>query len=184
LSGNWRRARIALIVVALMVGTLLLSSCGGGGGEAEGTVDAGLLAQLEASSLITKEEAEAAVGEALLEPEKSSQAAIGLSISFWSAQAPTSFNYVQVSLMTTQGLPDGLRSQGYTARQNYEETRAGIGGEEVSGLGDTAFWGGSARGLHVLKGDIYFTIMISMSDDSQLLVVSKDLAAKALARLP
>jgi hypothetical protein len=183
LSGK-RLALSLLLAAAMLAGAVLMSSCGKESGGNGANAGGAALAELEASDLITTEEAEAAVGEALLDPEISSQPALGMRLAFWSAESATSFNYVQITLMTTTGLPQELRSQGYTARKNYEDTKAGIGGTDVSGLGDAAFWGGSARGMHVLKGDAYIIIMVGSSDSEQALVICKDLAAKALSRLP
>jgi hypothetical protein len=51
--------------------------------------------------------------------------------------------------------------------------------EDVSGVGDEAFWNGDLRTLHVLQGEVYFAI----GGDVEL-EQAKSLTLPALGRLP
>jgi hypothetical protein len=58
--------------------------------------------------------------------------------------------------------------------------------EEVSGIGETAYWGGSGlklgAGLHVLDQDVYITVQAAMGDEQASLDAAKSLAKLVLER--
>jgi hypothetical protein len=147
--------------------------------------DGGTAALVDACSLITLQEAEAAAGEDLVAPEPEDQPYLGLSTCFWNSASQTSLNYVQVSVIATDAMDAALRAQGFTAKTNFEDQKATSDRiDEISGLGDSAFWTGPVTGLHVLQGDFYLTISVGLDGDAASLAACKDIAEKALSRLP
>jgi hypothetical protein len=68
-----------------------------------------------------------------------------------------------------------------------EESEEGTPPKKMDGVGEEAFWAGNRVGgaLYVLKGDVFFRISVGGPGDEQTkLEKSKQLAQKALSRLP
>jgi len=81
--------------------------------------------------------------------------------------------------------PPGILDR--TPRGALDELLQGVVGEPAPGIGDEAAWFGGAVGvLSLRQGDIYFRIILNLPevDSSTQLEIAKDLAAKAIERLP
>ena len=166
---------------------LLLTLGAGCSGEAEKSAPAA--AELDPCSLVTLAEAEAALGQAVQPPEtRKTNNPLGQAICFYATAGEHKLRFVQLSLVRTQGMTAQMRQQGYTAARLFQDTKALVENpQEVAGLGQAAFFGGSGlkagAGLHVLQGDAYLTITVASSDGEHDLAQAKLLAAKALSRL-
>jgi hypothetical protein len=139
--------------------------------------------------LITKAEVESILGEPAGEAEfKDTKNPLGQRIIFWPTANEMKLSYVQVSLITTDGLASQLKESGHDAKKQFEVEKAVLKNvEKVEGIGDDAYWDPSSpliSGLHVLKGDNSLTVMINSKDKDTKLEAEKDLALKILERLP
>lgn len=145
---------------------------------------------LNPCNLITQEEAAQALGGAV-KPARLQEAAnpLGQSICYYEGQASDAVRFVQISLVTTANLSPSLRESGYGADKLFHDSKKLLGQpQEVNGLGQEAFWGGSGlkagAGLHVLGKEAYLNITVASGDEKRDLEAAKDLAEKALDRLP
>lgn len=139
--------------------------------------------------LLTKEEVEAVLGEAIDEPEKSITGnPLGQTLCMYGAAAETSFGYVQVSVIREKDIMESLRKTGQTAKKLYTEGKALFGAgkvQDVSGVGDAAYREGSS--LTVLSGTTLFTVSANIKGTKPADLstdVLKSLAEKALPRVP
>lgn len=170
-------------LVALTLGLLLLAACGGDG--------KGPKAKLEPCGLITQAEAEAALGRPVKPGQgKDTGNPLGQIICSYGLAAEDAVGYVQISLIRNQGMEPRLHENGYNALRLARDTREHLAGvKEVPGLGQEAFtWGGdgprSAVNLAVVDKEAYLHLTVSGLETAKNLEAAKDLARKALARLP
>ena len=176
--------RIALLTLAAIAA---LSACGGGGEEEEpgATTPAGETAAPEGSTpadattlpeitnlceLVTREEVEKVLGVSLARVDE----VVGGSCNYG-----TAFGVVGIERGSQRDFEVGVN-------------RDGDLGEPVPGIGDeAAWWGGGFLGagiLSVRQGDFYFRVFPSEEpggeDSAAQLEVAKDIAAKAVERIP
>lgn len=169
--------------------TLLLSLALAAGCGSDQDKPAPAAAMADPCALVTTAEVEAALGLAVQPPEtKQTHNPLGQTICFYAAAGEDKVRFVQVSLVRTQGMTPQMREQGYSAARLFEDTKALLQSpQEVPGLGQAAFFGGSGlkagAGLHVLRQDAYLTITVAGSDGQHDLAQAKALAATALQRL-
>ena len=182
------RAAVVLLIAAF--GVLLAAACGGGedgdeappGGEATATeepeepeADSGdeTTGGVELCSLVTKEEAEAVLGEPVDEPET------GAATCVYIASAIDSLGSVAVGHFEYPG--EELAASSF---DSSKETGGEI--EPVSGIGDDAYWQAGIDGLSVLVGKHYLLISVTLKsqDDAAALEASKELAQQVIDRLP
>lgn len=109
-------------------------------------------------------------------------------ICFYAATGEDMVRFVQISLVRTPGLNAHMRQQGYSTARLFQDNKGFLSEpQEVQGLGQTAFFGGSGlkagAGLHVLAGEAYLTITVASSGGAHNLVKAKILAANALSQL-
>lgn len=167
---------------------LLLALAAGCSGESDKPAPAAAAA-VDPCGLVTLAEAEAALGQAVLPPEtRKTNNPLGQVICFYAATAEDKVRFVQLSLVRDQGMAPQMRQQGYSAARLFQDTKALLENpQEVPGLGQAAFFGGSGlkagAGLHVLQRDAYLTITVASSDGEHNLAQAKLLANKALERL-
>ncbi len=187
------RPRYALILglLAMLVAAVLLAACksSGGGGETPAgetptqapTVERltptpeGATPEAAASptdgiylcDLVTPEEVEEALGESVTDTRDLD------TVSCLYSTAPK--NSVSIERGSQQILEEGIYG-------------ADASREPVSGIGDEAAWFGDVapRYLSVRQGDFYFQVRLNLPDvdSSTQLEIAKDLAAKAVERLP
>jgi len=173
--------RIALLTIAALVA---LTACGGGDDEGDSPSDGEPTATPEATAsptdatalpeitslcdLVTAEDVEDALGE--------------------SASVGSEFKDVSCGYSTASG---GLNIE-RGSQEDFESgiSRTGDLGEDVPGIGDQAAWFGFAAGgsdtLSVGKGDFYFQLRMNFPelDSAAQLEAAKDIAAKAVERIP
>lgn len=172
---------------ALCITLLWLALATGCGGDQDQAAPAA--AQADPCSLVTVAEVEAALGQAVQPPEtKQTHNPLGQAICFYAATGEDKVRFVQVSLVRSQGMTAQMRAQGYSAARLFEDTKALLQEpQEVPGLGQAAFFGGSGlkagAGLHVLAQEAYLTITVAGSDGRHDLAQAQALAVKALQRL-
>lgn len=176
-----RRYGIVFGLAALALAALLLAACNsGGGGETPTVVETeelegeatptGATTLPEITSLcdlVTAEDVEEALGE--------------------SATLAAEFKDVSCAYTTASG---GLNIE----RGSQEDFEVGEGpfrtgdlGEPVPGIGDQAAWFGEGQNiLAVGKGDFYFQLRMNLPDldSAAQLEAAKDIAAKAVKRIP
>jgi hypothetical protein len=138
--------------------------------------------KIDPCALITRAEAEAALGEPVGEPEcDTAVSPTGQALCVYSST--TSERFVQISVTETGAMAETLRVQGESAATIYRTTRDNFEPvTEVPGIGDDAFW--DVPGLHVLKGDVYLIIAVGNTDDPENLELAQSLAEIAVPRLP
>jgi len=135
-------------------------------------------------SLITKEEAEAALGEPVKEPEyEDTKNPLGQKLCHYNPNSESSQKFIQISLVQNEGMSKALREQEYSAAKLFQETKENLveTHQPVPGIGEDAFWG--TPGLHVLTGNVYFVIGVGNTDLPANLELAKSLAQKAVSRL-
>jgi hypothetical protein len=161
--------------------------------------------KVDACALLTSKEIEAVQGEPLKETKLSGQSTGGFSMSQCFFTLPTFTNSVSL-LVAQKGEGSGAndpreffrerfheKSKGEKERERErdkkkgeEEEDEGAPPQQVSGVGDEAYWTGSRVGgaLYVLKGSSYVRISIggAATQDAKI-KKTKALAAKAIARL-
>lgn len=91
-------------------------------------------------------------------------------------------------IITTADMTEKMQEGGYNAARLYEDSLKLLeDAQEVKGLGEKAFWGGNGlkmgAGLHVLDGDVYFSITVALGEEEADLQAAKKLAPKVLKRL-
>jgi hypothetical protein len=138
---------------------------------------------IDACSLITKAEAEAAIGMAVEEPEFSEQPATGQKTCFYDGtEENIGTGFVQLSILRTDEMPDNIVEAGQSAEVIYYSLKDNdLDMKEIEGIGDEAFWG--TGGLYVLKEDVYFTISVGNSSVPENVEICKSLAEIVISRL-
>lgn len=145
---------------------------------------------LDPCLLISQEDAAAALGGPVKAGQlKSAANPLGQSLCYYEGQGENAVGFVQISLVATQNMNANLRESGYTAAKLFVDSKKLLGKPKaISGLGDEAFWGGSGlkagAGLHVLAKNAYLNITVASGKDERNLEAAKQLAEKALKRLP
>jgi len=129
---------------------------------------------IDACSLLTKAEVEAAIGTSVTGPEPEQSANL-VACNFNDPNTPI-FHLVSVSVLIGENAND--------ASDVYELAKSNAAdAQTVGGIGNDAFWDSVLNGLEVLKGKYDIRIDVSPDGGDQL-AIAKDLAAKVVARLP
>lgn len=177
-----------LILLSLMLVFLLSASSGCGNTDSKDpsakSTQKDLVTKetINPCSLLTKAEAELALGEQVKEQELSdSRNVLGQKICIYSAAS--SMRFIQLSIVQTSGMDKVMKEQGYTSAMLYKDTESMMTSPQpISGIGDQAFWG--TPGLHVLKGETYLTISVGNTDLAENLELAKKIAQKVIQKLP
>lgn len=178
------RNRLVWITLLVLFSALFLVGCGGEQDTASDNNANNSSALVDPTQLLTKQEAEEILGEPVKEAKVNSNP-IGQQILFYEPVNETaSMRYVQLSVNQTAAMPEAMRESGSSAATLFADAKTLLEqAETVSGLGDDAFWGGSGlaagAGLHILKGDVYFTIDAALGND----VASREAAEKQAERI-
>lgn len=193
-------ARTMTGIRILVLGMLLcFEGCGGGnkvsdsrgaGTATDGPKTAGSesTSLVDPAVLVTKADAEAALGVPVKDPEVVTNPMGQKILNYAAAAEGRQAGMVQVSVNQTAAMPERMRRNGQSAPKLFEDS-AGLLGEvkPVPHLGDKAFWGGSGlragAGLHVLKGEVYFIVSVSMGSEEADFAAAEKLARQALVRL-
>jgi hypothetical protein len=171
----------ALILSGLI---LLASACGGSGTASAPSAPTTSSEQLfDLQTLLTRAEAEAALGEPVGEPELTEASGpLGQARVYYPALDARSARFVQLAVVRDGWVSEPLRARGYGAARLFAETRTGLAdGLPVAGVGDEAFWG--TNGLHVLDDDVYLTISVGNTNRPENLDLAKGIAVTVVSRL-
>jgi len=136
---------------------------------------------IEPEQLISKQEAEQLLGEAVKEGEKKEQPVVGQKICFYDAQNEDSESFLQISITQEAFMKSGSQ----TPESIYETTKEALieTGEQrsISGVGEEYFFG--TPGLHILKDGYYLCIAADNSDNSKVQEILDQAGALAVANL-
>lgn len=142
---------------------------------------------IDPCSLLTLAEASEILGTQAKSPErKDTGAALGMTMCLWEPAGELEAGLIQVSVIQTENIAEGMRSAGYTAERLYRDTKAQMGGEPVPGFGDEAYFD-PIGGLNILKNGIQISVSAGssaiMKKGEQGLPAAKKVAEKALGRI-
>ncbi len=203
------RKRVAptLVAVLALAALVALTACGGGGGgeeESAATTPAGetptqaptverstptpegrtpaaeaspTAAAIDASNLVTFEEVDEALGEF---------STGGFCGAFYCQYDTESGIYLRIEQGSPQDFEAGAELIDFRV-PGLAEAMQGVEGEPVPGVGDEAAWfDGEVAVLSVREGNAYFRIVLNLPevDSSTQLEIAKDLADKAIERIP
>jgi len=133
---------------------------------------------VSACSLLTQEEAAAILGEAV---EKPTNSATGGTVSNCNWMTP-SFHMVGILVRLAASPAEAETVRVEAHRQS--KSLSGVDPEDVTGLGEAAYWaGGNINQLNVFKGNYWLIITASKGKASDNLALAKAVAEKALPRL-
>lgn len=162
-----------IIVLAAMSGILLISVA----------VWSGETAGDHACDYLSKADVESVMGAVVGEVVRQAANPMGQSICFFDIPAGTKMRFAQVQMVRS-----AWASHGWTADSLFDNNMSYLSDkQEISGVGDKAYWGGSGMklgaGLHVLQGDAYFNVSAASGDEQVDLQKTKELAALILAKI-
>jgi hypothetical protein len=150
------------------------------GAPAPPTAPAAPSAPLSACTLLTVEEASAIIGEAVDEPHESGSGG-AVSNCNWTAHSASGQG---LGLLVRQAYSDHEAARVYTEAIAQSKSLSNVEPQEVVGIGDKAYWaGGNLNQLNVFKGR-YWLIIMAMVQEKEPQTVAKQVAEKALERLP
>lgn len=141
---------------------------------------------IDACSLLTKEEVEAATGRKVLAPMKANMA--NLATCYYGNPESPVINNRPLDSIVKVGLMVGIEGQYYAgpvaqARDTYEMARKNAASAQtVDKLGDGAYWDETFKTLNVLQGK--YLLDISVSSEAGGLDVATGIATTILRRLP
>jgi hypothetical protein len=168
-----------VLIVLLLVG-VVLTGCGG-----SATGASGKSGSIDACQLITKADAEAALGETVKAPENpitGEGIAVVTSCKYTVAAAPSVNN---VSLIVRRLDTAAASRKDFEQLKQDTVTKLNVTPEDVAGIGDGAIWiGGIYNQLSVLHGKVQLLISVMGPQGATPDAAAKTLAAKALSRLP
>ncbi len=118
------------------------------------------------------------------QPKTNGPNPIGQTTCFYEPTDDSLMRFVQISFTFP---PEKMRAH-MSADKLYDNSRQMVdSAEDISGIGDKAFWGGTGMkmgaGLTVLKGQYMFNVMIAVGDEAKSKALSMDLAKKIAAKL-
>lgn len=140
--------------------------------------------KVDACSLVTKEEVEAAIGHKVLAAEKDEPAnscyfgdpEAGME----DGQAISQLVTVTVFAATGGEIRDGVAAPARDAFEAAKKNAASV--QAINDLKDEAYWDEVMGSIHVVKGS--YSIEINISSENPTLAAARKLADKVLAKLP
>lgn len=197
------KTKVVALAGVLLAGSIMVASCSGASQKASvdsngaattvvkqaGQSNSGSGALVDPTTLLSNADVQAALGAPVKEVKVTDgQKPIGQKIVMYKTTVPLKF--MTLSVIQDAGMTDEARSENRSAKSEFTVTRSTLPKTQaMSGIGDDAFWDGSKgyqTGLHVMKGNVYFTVSVCLGvvDDASRLKLDKQLAAKALTRIP
>ncbi len=165
------------VIVTIILLTLTIATTDGAG------------ALVDPAVLLTRADAEAALGAPVKVPEVTTNPMGQKILHYTPAAQGTKVRYVQISVSQTAAMPARMTRNGMSAPKLFENSLRllGTSAQNLTGFGDKAFWGGSGlkagAGLHVLKGDVYFSIDAALGNEQADRTAAEKLAKQALGRM-
>lgn len=172
-------ARRRLLAPSLLLAAAL-AGCGGSS-QPSGNAPA---AKLDACTLFTYEDAEAAAGESLATMSSALDDALGRDPSECLYNSGTETRPRILSLLIRyHRSPEAAKRIQNSSRSSFN-TMSGGQTREIPGLGDGALWvGGRIQQLHVVAGSRQFVITVQSPDGTDQLPKARLIAVKVLQRL-
>lgn len=162
------------VVLVALLALAVLAGCGGSGSKASA---------VDACGLITPADAQELLGGPVKAPENpisGEGTAIVTSCKYRAESADLNNVTLIVRRLDTQD----AAKQDFDQFKKDTESKLSVTPDEVSGIGDAAFWiGGALNQLAVLKGRDQLLISVNNPQAASQLEASRALAGKALARL-
>jgi hypothetical protein len=139
-----------------------------------------------ACDYLTKDQVATVMGNDVGEMERHEPNPMGQNICFFDIPAGTKMRFAQLQMVRSAWAADA--GTNWNARSLFENNMSFLSDlQEISGVGETAYWGGSGMkmgaGLHVLYGDTYFTVQAATGDEQNNLQKAKELAGLVLAHI-
>ena len=164
----------SLRVAALLAAVAALAACGEQDkADAPAPTASASAKAPDACSLMTKADAEAAIGATVTGPQKSS----GMGTMDQCQYLYSGERLADQGAVTVQVYPVDIGSQ----QKAFAD--AGVKSEPVTGIGESAFWAPSQSALFVGKGAVSVSFSVSRQG-IDMKAASRALAEKGLARLP
>ncbi len=142
---------------------------------------------IDPCSLLTLEEASEILGTPAKAPErKDAGFPLGMVMCLWEPAGELEGGLIQVSVIQTENISEGMRAAGYTAERLYRDSKAQMGGQPVPGIGEDAYFE-PIGGLNFLKNGIQVSVSAGssaiMKKGEQGLPAAKKVAEKVSGRI-
>ncbi len=139
-----------------------------------------------ACDYLNKNEVVKVMGSEVVEVEAQPANPMGQSICFFDIPADMAVRFAQLQMFRSSWAK--LSGADFTAPAMFENNMSFLDNlQEISGIGEKAYWGGSGiklgAGLHVLYEDSYFTIMVATGDLENNLKKSIELASVVIGKI-
>ncbi len=139
-----------------------------------------------ACDYLSKNEVVKVMGSEVVEVEAQPENPMGQSICFFDIPADMAVRFAQLQMFRSSWAK--LSGADFTASAMFENNMSFLDNlQEISGVGEKAYWGGSGlklgAGLHVFYKDSYFTVMVATGDDERNLKKSKELASVVISKI-
>jgi hypothetical protein len=168
----------ALILIMLLA-AFMLSACGKTASNNEGAPVRSSI--IEPEQLISKQEAEDLLGEAVKDGEKREQPEVGQKICFYDMPYRDSAYFVQISITQAALMP----ASGQTVEDIYKTLKEALietaEQKKIDGTGDEYFLG--TPGLHILKEGYYICIAAGNLNDDRVLGIPEQAGVPAVNNL-
>ncbi len=139
-----------------------------------------------ACDYLSKDQVATVMDAAVGEIEKQPANPMGQNICFFDIPAGMTMRFAQLQMVRSPWA--AAAGTNWDAGSLFENNMSFLSDlQEISGIGEKAYWGGSGMkmgaGLHVLRGDSYFTIQATAGDEQDNLRKATELAALVLANI-
>jgi hypothetical protein len=180
------------IFLGLLIAIVGLAGCGGpkvaetkNASDKEHPVNSGARSKgkFDACALLTKEDVESFLGEAVGAPATTHTEAMGNTVTQCRYTAPSGNK--RVGLLLRQAATANEAAKIFKQARDASKELSGAEPQVIDGLGESAYWtGGNLKQLNVLKGDAWLIITASAGNGADPLEASKNVSRKILARMP
>lgn len=145
---------------------------------------AALSAQKHACDYLSKNEVQMVMGTGIGEITPQPANPMGQSVCFFDIPSDTAVRFAQLQMFRT-GWAKGKQ---WTSKSQFENNMSFLDAlQEIPGIGEKAYWGGSGlklgAGLHVLYKDTYFTVQAATGDPTDNLEKAKALAGRVIKNI-
>lgn len=138
-----------------------------------------------ACDYLTRDEVAAVMGAHVGEVESHPANPMGQSVCYFDIPAGMKIRFAQLQMVRSDWAAKA--GTNWDASSLFTNNMSFLDGlQDVSGIGETAYWGGSGlklgAGLHVLEQDVYITVQAATGDEQSSLETAKSLARLVLEK--
>ncbi|MCB2214766.1 hypothetical protein [Desulfofustis glycolicus] len=138
-----------------------------------------------ACDYLTRDEVAAVMGAPVGEVESHPANPMGQSVCYFDIPAGLKIRFAQLQMVRSDWAAKA--GTNWDASSLFANNMSFLDGlQDASGIGETAYWGGSGlklgAGLHVLDQDVYITVQATMGDEQSSLDTAKILARLVLEK--